>query len=124
MLSVLGAGAAEAADVELQRAIEASVGAAAPATAPPPAGARGTAEQKSDSGDEDDFVAVSPQLSPPTADALPVAPVRATRFDAELAELASLGFGEDADRNLALLERFNGRVFRVVNAILDMAGAD
>ena len=78
-------------------------------------------EQKSDSGEEDDFVAVSRQLSPPTTDALPV---RATRFDAELAELASLGFGEDADRNLALLERFNGRVFRVVNAILDMAGAD
>ncbi len=117
VLGALGAGAADAADEALQRAIEASVGAAAAA----PAGERGTAEQKSDSGEDDDFVAVSPQLSPPTADALPV---RATRFDAELAELASLGFGEDADRNLALLERFNGRVFRVVNAILDMAGAD
>jgi len=135
VLNALGAGAAEAADVELQRAIEASVGAAAPATAPPPAGARGTAEQKSDSGDEEDFVAVSPQLShalsPPAADTLPMAPVdaaaslaKSTRFDSELAELASLGFGDDADRNLALLERFNGRVFRVVNAILDMAGAD
>lgn len=135
VLSALGAGAAEAADVELQRAIEASIGVPAPATAPPPARARGNTEQKSDSGDEEDFVAVSPQLSPallpPTADMLPMAPVdaaaslaKSTRFDSELAELASLGFGDDADRNLALLERFNGRVFRVVNAILDMAGAD
>lgn len=92
--------------------------------------AHGATEEKTDDG----FVSVSPPPPPPppsarvAGDATPPPPATAaatamatTRFDGELAELASLGFGDDPDRNLALLVRYGGRVFRVVNAILDMS---
>lgn len=139
----------DALDAELQRAIASSVAAlspAPPASAAPEAD-RGAAEAKA--RDDDGYVAVSPPPTPesgalpPTADAktkvgapppltidAPPPPKAAapttdapttTRFDSQLAELASLGFGADSERNVALLDRYNGRVFRVVNAILDMA---
>jgi len=131
----------DALDAELQKAIASSVGGQssgpstsptsapaapqahaapqAPAVQPAPAPAAPAAsEEKSDDG----YVAVSPPPTPKAADAphVPAVATTTTRFDGELAELASLGFGDDADRNIALLERYNGRVMRVVNAILDM----
>ena len=67
-----------------------------------------------------EWVAVA-AADPPSPPASP-SPTPTTRYDAELAELASLGFGDDAERNVQLLERYQGRVGRVINFLLDLDG--
>ena len=62
----------------------------------------------------DDAPAVAPSPSPPSGTSSGAA------WAAELAELSAMGFS-DAGRNVQLLERYNGRLVRVVNAL---AGGD
>merc|ERR550537_2186827 len=53
-------------------------------------------------------------------EAVPVPSLNEGAWTSELAELESMGFG-DRERNVGLLERYNGRLVRVVNAL---AGGD
>ena len=43
----------------------------------------------------------------------------AQRYSSQLAELAQMGFGDDAALSVSLLDKYNGRLLRVVNALSD-----
>ena len=43
----------------------------------------------------------------------------AQRYSSQLNELAQMGFGDDAALSVSLLDKYNGRLLRVVNALSD-----
>ena len=43
----------------------------------------------------------------------------AQRYSSQLAELAQMGFADDAALSVSLLDKYNGRLLRVVNALSD-----
>ena len=43
----------------------------------------------------------------------------AQRYSSQLAELAQMGFSDDAALSVSLLDKYNGRLLRVVNALSD-----
>ena len=48
----------------------------------------------------------------------------AQRYSSQLAELAQMGFADDAALSVSLLDKYNGRLLRVVNALSDAREAN
>ena len=48
----------------------------------------------------------------------------AQRYSSQLNELAQMGFGDDAALSVSLLDKYNGRLLRVVNALSDAREAN